>query len=142
MLTAEKNRRTNAPKVSHRSIAEHIRWLEKRLAGLDDELAALIRDTPRWRERDELLRSVPGVGKVLPSTLLAQLPELGMLNRKQIAALAGRTPFNRDSGKLPRQPLYLGRTRPGPARPVYGYGGGRSQQSRHQNLLSAAACQR
>src|SRR5438128_3376029 len=100
MLTAEKNRRANAPKVLHRSIDEHIRWLEKRLSGLDDELAELIRDTPLWRERDELLRSVPGVGKVLSSTLLAQLPELGMLNRKQIAALAGLAPFNRNSGKL------------------------------------------
>src|ERR1700724_967228 len=100
MLTAEKNRRTNAPKVLHRSIDEHIRWLEKRLSGFDDELAELIRNTPLWRERDELLRSVPGVGKVLSTTLLAQLPELGMLNRKQIAALAGLAPFNRDSGKL------------------------------------------
>jgi len=60
----------------------------------------MIRDTPLWRERDELLRSVPGVGKVLSSTLLAHLPELGALNRKQIAALAGLAPFNRDSGSL------------------------------------------
>ncbi len=100
MLTAEKNRRARAPKVLHRSIDEHIRWLEKRLSGLDAELAELIRETPLWRERDELLRSVPGVGKVLSSTLLAQLPELGMLNRKQIAALAGLAPFNRDSGNM------------------------------------------
>ena len=100
MLTAEKNRRARAPKVSHRSIDEHIRWLEKRLSGFDNELGELIRTTPLWRERDELLRSVPGVGKVLSSTLLAQLPELGMLNRKQIAALAGLAPFNRDSGKM------------------------------------------
>ena len=98
MLTAEKNRRARAPKVLHRSIDEHIRWLEKRLAGFDDDLGELIRNTPVWRERDELLRSVPGVGQVLSSTLLAQLPELGMLNRKQIAALAGLAPFNRDSG--------------------------------------------
>jgi len=100
--------------------------LEKRLAGFDDELAELIRDTPMWRERDELLRSVPGVGKVLSSTLLAQLPELGMLNRKQIAALAGLAPFNRDSGNMRGKPLYLGRTRTGPAGPVYGDGGGSS----------------
>src|SRR6202171_2974740 len=100
MLTAEKNRRANAPKILHHSIDEHIRWLEKRLTGFDDELAELIRDTPLWRERDELLRSVPGVGKVLSSTLLAHLPELGALNRKQIAALAGLAPFNRDSGSL------------------------------------------
>src|SRR5271170_524111 len=100
MLTAEKNRRARAPKVLHRSIDEHIRWLEKRLSTFDDELGELIRNTPLWRERDELLRSVPGVGKVLSSTLLAQLPELGMLNRKQIAALAGLAPFNRDSGNM------------------------------------------
>ena len=100
MLTAEKNRRTNAAKVLQRSIDEHIRWLEKRLSEFDDELGELIRHTPLWRERDELLRSVPGVGKVLSSTLLAQLPELGMLNRKQIAALAGLAPFNRDSGNM------------------------------------------
>ena len=100
MLTAEKNRRANSPKVIHKSIDEHMRWLEKRLAGLDDELAGLVRETPIWRERDELLRSVPGVGKVLSTTLLAHLPELGALNRKQIAALAGLAPFNRDSGSL------------------------------------------
>src|SRR6204780_4494154 len=100
MLTAEKNRRARAPKVLHHSIDEHIRWLEKRLSMFDDELGELIRNTPLWRERDELLRSVPGVGKVLSSTLLAQLPELGMLNRKQIAALAGLAPFNRDSGSM------------------------------------------
>src|SRR5215470_11397119 len=100
MLTAEKNRRASAPKVLHRSIDEHIRWREKRLCVLDDELSALIRETPLWRERDELLRSVPGVGKVLSNTLLAQLPELGMLNRKQLAALVGVAPFNRDSGSL------------------------------------------
>ena len=100
MLTAEKNRRTCAPKVLYRSIDEHIRWLEKRLAGFDDELGTIIRDSPIWRERDELLRSVPGVGTVLSRTLLAHLPELGELNRKQIAALAGLAPFNRDSGSL------------------------------------------
>src|SRR6266567_8892253 len=100
MLTAEKNRRSRAPKVLYRSIDEHIRWLEKRLSGLDEELGTMIRGTPLWRERDELLRSVPGVGNVLSSTLLAHLPELGALNRKQIAALAGLAPFNRDSGSL------------------------------------------
>ena len=77
MLTAEKNRRANAPKVLHRSIDEHIRWLEKRLSGFDDELGELIRDTPLWRERDELLRSVPGVGKVLSSTPARPLARAG-----------------------------------------------------------------
>ena len=139
MLTAEKNRRANSPKVIHQSIDEHIRWLEKRLSGFDDELAGLVRETPIWRERDELLRSVPGVGKVLSTTLLAHLPELGALNRKQIAALAGLAPFNRDSGSLARQPLYLGWTRPGPARPVHGRGRRRSLQSSHQELLRPVA---
>src|SRR5258708_10599370 len=100
MLTAEKNRRASAAKVLRRSSDEHIRWLERRFSGFDDQLADLIRDTPLWRERDELLRSVPGVGKVLSSTLLAHLPELGALNRKQIAALSGLAPFNRDNGRL------------------------------------------
>jgi transposase len=98
MLTAEKNRRTSAPKVIQRSLDEHIRWLEKRLAGFDDELSSLIRQTPIWRERDLLLCSVPGVGPVLSSTVLAHLPALGTLNRKQIAALVGVAPFNCDSG--------------------------------------------
>ena len=100
MLIAEKNRRSMAPRVLHRSLDEHIRWLEKRLSGLDTELGTMLRNSPLWRERDELLRSVPGVGQVLSSTLLASLPELGALNRKQIAALAGLAPFNRDSGRL------------------------------------------
>jgi len=63
MLTAEKNRRSMAPKVLHRSIDEHIRWLERRLSGFDEELSTVIRNTPLWRERDELLRSVPCVGR-------------------------------------------------------------------------------
>src|SRR5258708_8128790 len=84
MLTAEKNRRARAPKVLHRSIDEHIRWLKKRLSGFDDELGELIRNTPLWRERDELLRSVPGVAKVLSSTLPPQLPELAMLHPNPI----------------------------------------------------------
>jgi hypothetical protein len=79
MFTAEKNRWANSPKVIRQSIDEHIRWLEKRLAGSDNELAALIRATLIWRERDELLPSVPGVGPVLATTLLAHLPELGDL---------------------------------------------------------------
>ncbi|MGH7932372.1 MAG: transposase [Candidatus Binataceae bacterium] len=142
MLTAEKNRRSSAPKVLHRGIDEHIRWLEKRLSGFDDELANLIRDTPLWRERDELLRSVPGVGQVLSSTLLVHLPELGMLNRKQIAALAGLAPFNRDSGSLRGSRCIWGRPRSDAARSLYGDRGRSPQQSGHQNVLPVAACPR
>ncbi len=118
------------------------RWLEKRLASFDNELAELIRNTPLWRERDELLRSVPGVGKVLSSTLLAQLPELGMLNRKQIAALAGLAPFNRDSGKLRGSRCIWGGRAQVRRVLIYGDGLGSSQQSHYQSFLSAPSCQR
>jgi transposase len=100
MLTAEKNRLAQAAaKAVRASILEHIRWLERRLADIDQDLAGSIRQTPVWREKDELLRSVQGVGPVLSTTLLAGLPELGALGRKQIAALVGVAPLNRDSGR-------------------------------------------
>ena len=121
MLTAEKNRRANSPKVIHRSIDEHIRWLEKRLSGFDGELSDLIRATPIWRERDELLRSVPEVGTVLSVTLLTHLPELGTLTRKPGAAPAGLASFNRDSGTT-RQQLHLRWPRPTRTRAIHGHG--------------------
>jgi len=100
MLTAEKNRLGQAvAKAVRTGIQEHIRWLEKRLADIDRDLADAIGRTPVWREKDELLRSVKGVGPVLSTTLLAGLPELGSLGRKQIAALVGVAPLNRDSGR-------------------------------------------
>lgn len=100
MITAEKNRLAQAvTKAVRAGIQEHIRWLERRLADIDRDLAETIRQTPVWREKDELLRSVQGVGPVLSTTLLAGLPELGALGRKQIAALVGVAPLNRDSGR-------------------------------------------
>jgi transposase len=100
MITAEKNRLAQAAaKAVRAGIREHIRWLERRLANIDQDLADAIRRTPVWREKDELLRSVQGVGPVLSTTLLAGLPELGALGRKQIAALVGVAPLNRDSGR-------------------------------------------
>lgn len=78
----------------------HIQWLDKRIRLIDKDLGNLIRQTPIWREKDDLLRGVPGVGPVLAHTLLAAMPELGQANRRQIAALAGVAPYNRDSGKL------------------------------------------
>ena len=74
--------------------------LQKELSALESELADGIRGTPAWRERDELLQSVPGIGDVVARTLIADLPELGRLDRKQIAALVGVAPLNRDSGKM------------------------------------------
>jgi transposase len=100
MLTAEKNRLLTAPTTIRKSLRAHITWLERELARTDADLAEAIQRSPVWREKEQLLRSVPGVGPVLISTLLAHLPELGTLTQKQIAALVGVAPFNRDSGTL------------------------------------------
>ncbi len=78
--------------------AAHLAWLEAELDDTNRELARIISEDPVWRERDALLRDVPGVGPVLATTLLAELPELGALTRHEVAALAGVAPLNRDSG--------------------------------------------
>ncbi|MGH7232990.1 MAG: IS110 family transposase [Nitrospiraceae bacterium] len=99
MLTAEKNRLGSAPRRIQREIRTHIAWLARQVAHLNTDLTAAIRSSPIWREKDELLQSMPGVGPVLATTLLASLPELGALDRRQIAALVGVAPLNRDSGR-------------------------------------------
>ena len=98
MLVAEKNRAHMAAPSVAKSITKHVRWLERELAGVDDDLSDAIRESAVWRAKDDLLRAVPGVGRVLATTLLADLPELGRLNRREIAALVGVAPLNRDSG--------------------------------------------
>ena len=100
MLTAEKNRLHSAPASVLRDVRRHIDWLEGSLTKLDSELGDTLRKSPLWRERDNLVRSIPGVGPVLSLTLLVELPELGTLDRKQIASLVGVAPLNRDSGTL------------------------------------------
>jgi transposase len=100
MLTAEKNRLASARLVVRKPLRAHITWLERALDQADTNLAEAIRQSPVWREKEELLRSVPGIGPVLTTTLLANLPELGTLTHKQIAALVGVAPLNRDSGTL------------------------------------------
>lgn len=100
MLTAEKNRLHLAPARVRPKIQVHIDWLERSVKEMDDDLGKLLRSCPAWREKDDLLQSTPGVGKVLSTTLLADLPELGTLSRQQIAALVGVAPFNRDSGRM------------------------------------------
>lgn len=100
MLTAEKNRLGSAARVLRKSIQRHIDWLNQELAKVDEDLGDMLRQSPLWREKDDLLRSVPGVGRVLSITLLAELPELGQLSAKQISALVGVAPLNRDSGTL------------------------------------------
>lgn len=98
MLTAEKNRRGSVPRTMRSQIQLHIDWLEQHVAQLDQELTTAVQASPIWREHDELLESVPGLGPVVTRTLLAELPELGTLTRRQIAALVGVAPLNRDSG--------------------------------------------
>jgi transposase len=99
MRVAEQNRSRGAPPRIRSQIREHIEWLNRHLAELDRELGQRVRSSPVWRERDDLLRSTPGVGPVLSATLLADLPELGTVNHKEIAALVGLAPLNQDSGK-------------------------------------------
>ncbi len=100
MLVSEKNRLGTAMSAVRPRIEVHIAWLEQELKDLDQELRETLRRSPVWREKDDLLRTVPGVGEQLSLTLLSQLPELGTLDRRQIAALVGVAPFNRDSGTL------------------------------------------
>jgi transposase len=99
MLTAEKNRLGSSAQAVRRDIQEHISWLEQRISETNGTLRQRIKETSLWREKDQLLRSVPGVGPVLSASLLTGLPELGTLNRKKISALVGVAPMNRDSGK-------------------------------------------
>jgi len=100
MLIAERQRLAQArTRVVRRDLQRHVRWLERRVRDVQAELGTAIQASPVWRVRDDLLRTVPGIGPVVARTLLAELPELGQLDRRQIAALAGVAPFNRDSGR-------------------------------------------
>jgi transposase len=100
MLVAEKNRLSATQDAAVRiRMQEHITWLEQELEDLDQDLDHQLRNSPLWREKENLLRSVKGVGPVTATTLLAELPELGQLDRRKIAALVGVAPFNRDSGR-------------------------------------------
>jgi transposase len=100
MLIAERQRLAHAVAPSvQRDLRTHIRWLERRIPQVDDDLTTHIQRSPLWRVQEDLLRSVPGIGPIVARTLLAELPELGTLNRHGIAALAGVAPMNRDSGQ-------------------------------------------
>ena len=112
MLVSEKNRLGTAIGAVSPRIEAHIAWLEQELSDLDKGLRQTLRRSPVWREKDDLLRTVPGVGEQLSLTLLANLPELGTLNRRQIAALVGVAPYNRDSGTLRgKRAVWGGRSR-------------------------------
>lgn len=100
MLSAEKNRLGGVPKALRHDIKAHISWLERRIRDTDNQLKLRVKASELWRVNDDLLRSVPGVGRISAVTLMADLPELGSLSRRQIAALVGVAPFARDSGTL------------------------------------------
>jgi transposase len=100
MLVAEQQRLPTTLLPLHPRVEAHIAWLRQERDDLDRELRQKIRQSPAWREDDDLLQSVPGVGPVLATTLIAELPELGHLNRKQIATLVGVAPLNCESGIL------------------------------------------
>jgi len=100
MLTAERKRLTLLRGKAQANVEGHIAWLTQQSKGLDDEIEAQIQACQQWRQTQKLVLSVPGVGKVMASTLLSALPELGKLSHKQIAALVGVAPFNYDSGQM------------------------------------------
>jgi len=101
MLSAERQRLDHATtRAVLRDLRTHIRWLERRVTDVDDDLSGRIQRSPLWRVQDDLLRSVPGIGPTVARTLLAELPELGTLDRRAIAALVGVAPMNRDSGRF------------------------------------------
>jgi transposase len=99
MIGAERQRRPRAPARVQKSIGRLLAALEKELAALDQDLDAGIRGSPAWRDKEALLTSVPGIGKTIARTLLAEMPELGSLDRRQAAALAGLAPWTRQSGR-------------------------------------------
>lgn len=99
MRTAEQNRRAMLAARLRPRLDEHLAWLSQQLAELDRELDQTLRDSPVWREKEQVLRSIPGIGPVVARTLLGELPELGTLDRGEVAALAGVAPLNQDSGQ-------------------------------------------
>ena len=100
IIVAEKNWLGSAIAAVRPRIEAHTAWLEQDLGDIDEGPWQTLRSNLVWREKDDILRSVPGVGEQLSLALLSQLPELGTLNRRQVAALVGVAPFNRDSGTL------------------------------------------
>ena len=108
MLGAERHRLEHAVAPVRRGIRTHIQWLARQLTGVDRDLDHTIQRSPVWRAKEDLLRSVPGVGPVVSRTLRGKLPELGQLNRRRIAALAGVAPLARDSGTLRGRRLVWG----------------------------------
>lgn len=99
MLVAEKARLERAHAAARDSLNDHIRWLKQQIKVADNDIDSFLRSSPAWRQKEDLLRSVPGIGPGAAATLIAFMPQLGSLNRREIAALTGVAPFNSDSGK-------------------------------------------
>lgn len=99
MRTAERNRRPTLAARLRPALDAHVSWLGQQIAELDGDVDRTLRASPVWRDKETLLRSIPGIGPVVARTLLGELPELGTLSRQEVAALAGVAPLNRDSGR-------------------------------------------
>ncbi len=140
MLTAEKNRLSRAHKPVRQSLRTHIAWLERELSHTDRALAHAIRESPVWREKDDLLRSVPGIGPVVTATLLANLPELGTVTGKQIAALVGGGPPEPGQRDMARATHGVGWTGAGAGRARHGRARGGPLQSGHPGVLPTPGC--
>ena len=108
MIVAERNRQGFAPAPLKKSIDKHIRWLERELDGVDAALSNAIQASPVWRAKEALYRGVPGIGPVISRTLIADLPELGRLSRREIATLVGLAPLARDSGTMKGKRMVFG----------------------------------
>ncbi len=112
MLTAEKNRLKRAPRVVRMRLKAHIAFLEKELKRVDKDLDEAIKGSSLWKEKESILKSIPGIGPVVSTTLITSLPELGKVSDKEVAALVGVAPFNRDSGAYRgRRKVWGGRAR-------------------------------
>lgn len=111
MLTAEKNRLQTASPAMQKHIGHHIAWLQAQIEALEEQISQAIKANPEWTEKAQRVESAPGIGFVTAATLVADLPELGQLNRQKIAALVGVAPFNHDSGKhRGKRRIFGGRT--------------------------------
>ena len=118
MMTAERNRRSRlASRRALKSVDRLLKALQRELSDLEAEIDATVRRSPAWRQAEDLLKSVPGVGKTTARTLIADLPELGSLDRRKIAALVGVAPFNRDSGTMRGRRTVWGGRAHGPRQP-------------------------
>jgi transposase len=100
MIISEQNRLSSAPKWTQHEIRTHLKWLKKALEKMDKDISGLIKDSPIWRAKQDILRSFKGVGPVTSATLLAAVPELGIIGAKPLSALIGLAPLNRDSGQF------------------------------------------